>query len=383
VERSVRRVGVLYPTRSATSRENWSGSPAGIASGLEARGLEVVPIGTAVPHPTSLAFRTRERLGRRDPLRSRSQERTDLRTEVLRLSVRRNAPLDALVAMGTDLYELARCRPHDVPVATFDDGTLAQQWRNADSDIRGMAPPEGLVRQWCATQAASSRAADVCCVSTSWAAESFVRDYQVRATDVRVVGMGHRPRRAAGNATRSWTTPRFLLVGVDWQRKNGAAVLEAFRHVRAEVPGATLHVVGRHPRLDEAGVVGHGLLSLDDPEAQARLDHLFATATAFVLPSRFDPSPIAYLEAASAGLPVVATTEGGAGELLGEAAISVGPDDHRALVAAMLRLTGPEEAARLGALSALRAEDATWTAVAGRILDALDLAPRLDVSARA
>jgi glycosyltransferase involved in cell wall biosynthesis len=134
-----------------------------------------------------------------------------------------------------------------------------------------------------------------------------------------------------------------------------------------------LDVVGQHPPINQPGVRGHGFLPRDDAAAQAVLDTLFATATAFVLPSRFDPSPIAYLEAASAGLPVIATTEGGAGELLGSAAITVHPDDGPALVAALLHLADPEIARVMGAQAEQNARSASWSEVARRVLEALDL----------
>jgi glycosyltransferase involved in cell wall biosynthesis len=92
-----------------------------------------------------------------------------------------------------------------------------------------------------------------------------------------------------------------------------------------------------------------------------------------VLPSRFDPAGISWLEAASAGLPVIATTEGGAEELLGDAAICVHPDDQSGLLAAMQSLTSPTEARRRGELARQAAAGSTWSAVADRILDALNL----------
>jgi glycosyltransferase involved in cell wall biosynthesis len=244
-------------------------------------------------------------------------------------------------------------------------------WRNPASDIRQSGFPAGAVHRWFARQGRSSRAASVCCVSTGWAARSFTGDYCVPLDRVRVVGMGHRPRSGAADVERSWRTPRLLFVGVDWQRKNGAAVLRAFAALRASHPEATLDLVGRHPRLDEPGVTGHGFLPREDPDAQRTLDRLYAAATAFVLPSRFDPSPIAYLEAASAGLPVVATTEGGAGELLGAAAVTVHPDDDAGLVDALHRLADPATARAMGAQASQVAAASSWPAVAARIADAL------------
>ena len=228
------------------------------------------------------------------------------------------------------------------------------------------------VASWAERQGAACRRATLCCVSTGWAANSVVQDYRVPPERVRVVGMGHRPRSASA-AERDWSRPRFLFVGVEWGRKNGAAVLEAFRAVRDRYPEATLDLVGEHPAVDQPGVRGHGLLRREDAQAQRRLDDLYAAATAFVLPSRFDPSPIAYLEAASAGLPVVATTEGGAGDLLGEAAITVAPDDAPGLVSAMLQLADPEMARKRGAEALRRAAESSWQSVTARILAALEL----------
>ncbi len=360
-----------YPSRVATDPANWSGTPAGIAGGLLGLGVEAVPIGSGQPSLDSLRLLTLERVGRRrDPLATRSRTLTDRREAVLARAVRR-AGLDALIAMGTDMYDLGRVRLAEVPTATYDDGTLLQQWRAPESDIRVAGFPEQAARAWSDTQAASSRAADACCVSTSWAGRSFVEDYGVPPDRVRVVGMGHRPRGAA-HAQRDWCNPRFLMVGIDWRRKNGDAVLSAFREVRGRHPDATLDLVGAHPPVDEPGVRGHGELLREDRAAQQLLDDLFAAATAFVLPSRFDPSPIAYLEAASAGLPVIATTEGGAGELLGEAAITVHPDAHADLVRAMERLTDPATARAMGEHAAVRAADSSWRHVASRLLAALD-----------
>ncbi|MEW1823716.1 glycosyltransferase family 4 protein [Arthrobacter sp. NPDC080031] len=185
--------------------------------------------------------------------------------------------------------------------------------------------------------------------------------------------MGHRSRRAAPGVVRDWSKPRFLFVGVEWRRKNGAAVVRAFEEVRKLVPAATLDLVGNHPEIDAPGVTGHGFLARGDVSAQLKLDRLYAEASCFVLPSRFDPSPIAYLEAASAGLPVIATSRGGAGELIKDGAIVVDPGDSRALVHAMLFLADPSAAQLMGSAAARNAATSSWADVADRIVEALGL----------
>jgi glycosyltransferase involved in cell wall biosynthesis len=364
------RVGLLYPVRDPVNPRVWSGTVAGFASGLQALGCVTVPLGTWHPRSlSSLRLAVATRTGRSDLSHVRSRQGRALRSRALRRNLTQAARMDYVIAMGSEAYDLATVRDIRVPTATFDDASLVQQWANANADISNLAMTDAETADWFEQQRRSVNAADLCCLSTQWAAESFVSDYGVPRSQVLVVGMGHRPRSIP--LGRDWSRPRFLHVGVDWRRKNGEAVLRAFALVRREFPDAQLDVVGRHPEITEPGVVGHGELRRDDPVQQQQLDVLFGDATVFVLPSRFDPAGIAYLEAASAGLPVVATSEGGAGQLLGDSALVVHPDDDEALVRAMVRLSNPTQARRLGALAAERAADYSWAHVARRVLTGL------------
>jgi glycosyltransferase involved in cell wall biosynthesis len=269
------------------------------------------------------------------------------------------------------MYDLSQVmRGCSVPVATYDDGNFTLFLRYEDSDLRRSGFPITVVERWARRQALACQSATVVCVSTPWAKKSAVEDFGLPENQVHVVGMGHRPRSVLSES-RDWATPHFLFVGVEWGRKNGKAVIDAFVRVRECIPNATLDLVGEHPEIDLPGVTGHGFLPRESKPAQDLLDQLFARATAFVLPSLFDPSPIAYLEAASAGLPVIATTCGGAGELLQDAAISVDPYDHEALVAAMFKLADRDVAQSMGTRAAARAAESTWQSVARRIGDKL------------
>lgn len=373
---TVPRIGLLYPSPNPISPDSWSGSPAGLASGLERCGAEVRPIGNRLPsglhHVVAACARVS---GTRWAAADRSPLMRSLRTRSLARNLAAAGDLDAVIAMGTEMYDLGALRHHAIPWVTYDDGTLRQMWEHPESDIRNSGFRNGHVNQWISHQMVSSHAASLCCVSTEWASRSFIGDYGIPATKVHIVGMGHRPRNSTSRPQRHWSVPRFLFVGVDWRRKNGDAVVNAFMSVRRHYPEATLDLVGAHPKIDVPGVTGHGFLPRSNPAAQATLDQLFAKSTVFVLPSRFDPSPIAYLEAASAGLPVIATTEGGGAEALGDGAIRVHPDDQTALVKAMYQLGSPETARTVGASAQTAAAAATWTLVAGRILTAAGLNP--------
>ncbi|MBB5642781.1 glycosyltransferase family 4 protein [Cryobacterium roopkundense] len=373
------RIGVLNPQPDPLTSRNWSGTPRGIADGLLAHDVEVVPLGTRLPQGLHQAVAVLSRIGgKRGAIADRTLVRQSSRTWALARSIRDARPLDAIVSMGNETFDLRRLAACGIPIVTYDDSTLQQMWQHPESDIRSSGFPDDEVLRWFSRQKASSLAATACCVSTDWAGRSYVKDYGVPPERVHVVGMGHRPRGIDLATERDWSVPRFLFVGVDWRRKNGDAVLRAFEEIRRRDPRATLDLVGNHPRVDQAGVAGHGFLSREIPAEQAVLDRLFATATAFVLPSRFEPAGIAYLEAASAGLPVVATSEGGAAEMLGRAAITVHPHDHRGLADALARLSVPETARSMGARASEVAASSRWDDVAGRILQVIDISAQAE-----
>lgn len=371
------RVGLVHPSGDPMSPATWSGTPRGLADGLAAAGIDVVPVSARVPagarHVVAVVSRAD---GRRGYVAHGSTVQVAARSAVLGRRIRR-ARVDAVLAMGTDLYDVRRSVPHGLPVVTFDDGTIAAIARHPDSALREAEFPPAEVERWQRRQAHACGRATVCCVSTSWAAGSVVDDYGVEPARVAVVGMGHRPR-AIDVGRRDWSVPRLLFVGVDWRRKNGDAVIAAFRHIRDRHPKATLDVVGEHPPLDLPGVHGHGLLRRGVAAEQATLDRLYERATMFVLPSRFDPSPIAYLEAASAALPVVATSEGGAAEILDGTAAVVHPADEAGLVHAIEGFCDPDTARAIGQRCAAVAADSTWDRVAARML--AELSRRLPMS---
>jgi glycosyltransferase involved in cell wall biosynthesis len=101
---------------------------------------------------------------------------------------------------------------------------------------------------------------------------------------------------------------------------------------------------------------------------------LFARATCFVMPSLIEPFGIAYVEAASAGVPSIGSSVGGPRDVIGDdGGIVVEPDDEAGLVEAMLRLADPDTARRMGRAARERSGLYTWRKVAERLLRALGL----------
>jgi glycosyltransferase involved in cell wall biosynthesis len=184
-----------------------------------------------------------------------------------------------------------------------------------------------------------------------------------------VVGMGHNVPEQ--DVDRDWETPRFLFIGIDWERKRGPAVLAAFSELIERYPSARLDLVGGIPPVDQPGVTSHGRLSFADPEEGAKLAALLGESTCLVMPSSFEPFGIAHLDAGAAGVPSIGTTNGGAATAIGDGGVLVDPGDPGALLEAMLDLCDPQTAKSLGARAREHARHYSWQAVAERVIAAL------------
>lgn len=363
----------------------WSGTPHGIIEGLTALGVQAIPVVGAPQGRWASIGRDVVALGALRPARAGKHGLRDtfrrardvapltasygsLGTAQVKVGLRRAGHIDGVIQIGTS-YGVAHAR-----VVTFEDMTIRQAvqndqygWNTLSSDQVGRR----IARQ----RRAYERAVAVA-VATPWAGRSVVDDYGILPEKVKPVGLGR--NRDVVAPDRVWESPRFLFVGRDWQRKNGDAVVAAFRDVRRERPDATLDVVGGHPQIDEPGVRGHGHLRLAERRDSARLDALFASATCFVMPSLFEAAGIVYLEAAACGVPSIGTTRGGAADLIGAGGVVVDPTDSEGLRRAMLAMCDATAARQAGRVAERRAEDFEWRAVAARLMEALGLpAPRV------
>jgi glycosyltransferase involved in cell wall biosynthesis len=366
-----------------------SGWPTGVLSALREIVAQVVPIRDSPYSGTArLAFTAGAILGvRPSDLRHPREAKGRLwnvgkaslpyalaRARTVRGELANAGSLDGFVQNGGDYPA-----PRGVRMVTYQDSTVAQAldaypWPHllglTRRDIRGM-----VRRQRDAYESAIG-----CCTFTQWNADSIASDFGIPRSKIHVVGLGTNGSFPESDTQeRDWATPRFLFVGFDWVRKNGDLVLEAFARIRESVPAATLDLVGRHPTVDLAGVTGHGVLAMDDPEQRARLTSLYQQATAFVMPSLHEPAGTVYVEAAAAGIPAIGTRNGGSATCIGPAGYVVDPASPVELFDAMHRLCDPATAASCGALGREHAKQFTWRKVAERLVRALSI-PNVDLT---
>ncbi len=188
-------------------------------------------------------------------------------------------------------------------------------------------------------------------------------------------GDGARFRAHAGIAPGR---PLVTYVGRVAHEKNIGFLIEIFRAVRAEVPGALLVIAGEGPareglraQVAAAGLNAHVHFAGYLPRATLLLD-CYAAADVFVFASRTETQGLVLLEAMAQGTAVVSTAELGTRSVLrnGAGALVV-PEEQGAFAAAVVRLL--RDAAlrtKLGARGRTYAQ--TWSsAVMARRLAAL------------
>ncbi len=223
---------------------------------------------------------------------------------------------------------------------------------------------------------AATRRADAIVTDSRHSAADIARHLGVPPDKIHIVPLGvdarfthaHDAEELARLRARLGLPERFMLYlgGVD-PRKNVSVLLRALRVLRDHGEKiAPLTIVapqgGRFadPR-DEAAQLGvmSDALFLDwiaDEDKAA----LYAAATAFVFPSRYEGFGLTPLEAMAAGTPVLCSRASSLPEVTGDAALLLDPDDADAWAAALARIDG-DAALRADLAARGRAQAATFT----------------------
>ena len=215
---------------------------------------------------------------------------------------------------------------------------------------------------------ATCRAARYMFAKTDFVRDALIDDYGCEPERVVRVGSGSNIMVHSLDGKR-YDGQVALFVGIDFERKGGPVLLRAWRAVRERLPDAELWIVGpkrRPAAAEQPGVRWHGFVS-----DRKRLAELYGQATAFVLPSLFEPWGGVLMEARGHGLPCIGTDRGGFRESIddGVNGVLVPAGEAEPLAEALVNLLGdPDRAARMGRHGHREVlTEHTWERVADRM----------------
>ena len=171
--------------------------------------------------------------------------------------------------------------------------------------------------------------------------DSLIHDYGVDPLKATVLGAPSRMISAEPHAPFTESQPTALFIGLDFRRKGGDTLLEAWPAVREAIPNARLIICGPLRVADlPDGVEMRGR------QDRAEIQQAFLESNLFVLPSREEPHGLVIGEAFGHGLPVISTRGTGGAETQirdRENGLLVDPEAPDQLAAAMIELLGNPE----------------------------------------
>lgn len=189
--------------------------------------------------------------------------------------------------------------------------------------------------KWIALEKEVYQNATLTFVRSSNVQRSVIEDYDLPTEKVVLAYAGSN---AAVSQTKlhnvDYAHPSILFVGLDWQRKGGPDLVEAFQIVRETCPEAQLTIVGARPELTipNCTVIG--------PVKPEELDSYYQQASVFCLPTHLEPFGIVFIEAMTAHLPIVATHVGAIPDFVedGRNGWLVEPGDVQGIADSLLKL---------------------------------------------
>jgi len=216
-------------------------------------------------------------------------------------------------------------------------------------------------------------ASGIFCMS-EWARQQTLDAHDVSTEKVHAVGWGPCAIDLSNESIVRSTTdaPIVLHISNDFYRKGIDYLAATAARIRESHPNARFRVIGRDASNAQVNA-GPNVEFLGPIYDKQALSEHFRQASVFFLPHRFDRSPHVLVEAMSAGLPLVASAQGGPIELIANHGTGtlVAPGDVEGYAAAL----GAMFEDRSGAAQAgLRGKDLmkrhyTWDSVAQRILE--------------
>jgi glycosyltransferase involved in cell wall biosynthesis len=166
---------------------------------------------------------------------------------------------------------------------------------------------------------------------------SLINDYGVAKERILKIGYGCTIEQTAGEG-KFHDRGIILFIGLEFERKGGYVLLEAFRQVRRELPDARLFIVGPDRnalKIEEPGVEVFGRI-----QDQAKLKELYRQASVFAMPSLMEPFGLVFLEAMAFGLPCIGSDVDAMPEIIenGKTGYLVPPGQPEMLAARLIDL---------------------------------------------
>lgn len=198
--------------------------------------------------------------------------------------------------------------------------------------------------------------------------ESLIKDYGIESEKTISVGYPLTLEKIP-DFPKTYDGKTILFIGMDFERKGGYVLLEAFKKVKNEIPDAKLIIIGPNKgifKINELGVEMLGCV-----KDRKIIEEQYKQASIFVMPSLCEPFGLVFLEAMAYKLPCIGTTVDAMPEIIqdGITGFLVPPGDACSLAEKMVTLLNePEILAQMGNAGYRRVkENFSWDKVGEKL----------------
>jgi glycosyltransferase involved in cell wall biosynthesis len=311
-----RRPVIAYISESGTDdRHAWSGTVHYVFTALINAGYTVKALGPARPQFLRYAMAAANKLSllifrrRFDYRHSEVYSRAFGRIFSKKL---RRTQCDLVVICGST--ECGAYLETDKPVYYVLDRTIqgAVNYHQILSNLWQFS-----LRQSIATDRKAMLGAKKLLFSSEWAASHAREMYKVPDDKLIVVPFGANmdklPSREEALVPRQEGSCRLLLVGTSWKNKGADVACSAVSYLNEAGISASLTIVGCTPPepVNDSNVTVIPFADKNTAEGQNLLKELYLSHHFFILPTRFDCTPIVFCEASAFGMPVLSADTGG------------------------------------------------------------------------
>lgn len=260
----------------------------------------------------------------------------------------------------------------NVVTCAFQDGNLIRRLNNPFGHPR-ISPR--LIDKAMQREIRIFRRLDYIFTFSEWLRQSFINDYNIDSDRIYVVGAGANIPIPEINEKQKFDGRTILFIGIDFERKGGKILLEAFRKVKAELSDARLIIIGPNLKDLPDGVECLGYISKNTPEGLKRLKQAYSDASVFTMPSLYEPFGVVFLEAMAYGLPCIGADNCAMPEIIdhGKTGFLVQPGDSENLADRIVELLKDFRLAKKMGDNGLKKviNNFTWAHVANRVVDTL------------
>lgn len=196
--------------------------------------------------------------------------------------------------------------------------------------------------RWIEMETQSYKNADIVFTMSNHTRESIIEGYGVPKSKVVAIYGGVNIENFTNNKS-DYSQRIILFVGIDFERKGGFVLLDAYKIVKKEISNVNLFILGSKPDINIEGVHVKGFVSQEEKE------YYYNTASLFVMPSLAEPFGLVFLEAMAHRLPCIGTTVSAIPEIIkdGENGYLVEPNNPAKLADKIICLLKDENLCRV------------------------------------